>query len=98
MRVPIARTQAKVAFAQMTSAFPAEWGNGLPAGGYTLRAENGLESVTFVIEDGPQRRRVMKTLDDFASLTGGRSDPLWIQVAVEHLLSGGTAKAGTAPT
>ena len=67
--------------------FPRTGKRGLPPGQYSLHVESGLEAVTFDVVDEAARRRVMKPLDELARLTEQTTDPLYVQVAVEHLLA-----------
>lgn len=86
-RIPIDQGISKLAFAEISKSLPAPWKAGLPPGQYTLRVDAGLETVTFTVEDETVRHRVMKPLDELLRLLSRPSDPLYIQVAVEHLLA-----------
>ncbi len=86
-RIPIGQGVSKLAFTEIAKSLPAPWQAGLPPGQYTLRVDAGLETVTFTVEGEAARRRVMKPLDELLDLLGRPSDPLYIQVAVEHLLA-----------
>ena len=60
--------------------------DGLPPGEYTLRMEDGSESSAFTVEDTEWCADVMALPNRFADLLGSRTDPLYLQIAVECLL------------
>ena len=96
-RISVASGQAKLAFADFAKSLPKDWQHGLPAGQYSLHVESGLEAVTFDVVDDATRRRVMKPLDELARLIGQTTDPLYVQVAVEHLLAERDARGRERP-
>src|SRR5262249_6022561 len=78
--------QARVSLREVPG-LPAAWREGLPAGTYTLRLEGSRRNrTTFVVETAERRASVLRPLEEFAPLVGGCSDPLYLQIAVEHLL------------
>ena len=86
LRIPVKENQAKIAWSEIPE-LPARFQEGLPPGEYTLRAENGSESATFVVEDAQLRQWVMEVPDELEQLLGTRQDPLYLQVAASHLLA-----------
>jgi hypothetical protein len=85
LRIPLPEGQSQVALADV-SGLPVELKQGLPAGRYVLNLDGNPESLAFTVADASDRNRLFKQTDEIASLVG-RSDPLWLQATVEHLLN-----------
>lgn len=84
-RVAVREGQATITWPEIAG-LPAEFSAGLPAGEYTLVTEDGRQSTTFFVEDPEIRDWVMELPAEMEQLLGGRADPLWLEVAVGHLL------------
>ena len=59
---------------------------GLAPGEYTLRAKEGGQSTTFIVDDPELRDWVLMRSEELARLLGSRDNHLCLQVAVEELL------------
>jgi CHAT domain-containing protein len=86
-RILLEEGQSRVPFAELTPQLPPAWQQGLPPGQYTLQADGGLESVAFSVEEQAVRLRATRPLEPLRQARLGPSDPLYVQVAVEQLLS-----------
>jgi CHAT domain-containing protein len=91
-KLPLKEGQEAVRWADVPG-LPAQ---GLEPGSYRVMLLPGGEAANFTTVAAPRRAAVMGRLDELAQLLGGRGDPLWAQVAAEHLLSPG-AKGGGFP-
>ena len=67
---------------------PAECAQGLPAGRYTFGPDAGGDGafVNFVVEEPAEREAVLRPIEKMAELVGSRTDPTFVQFAVDHLL------------
>lgn len=61
--------------------------NGLSPGSYTIRAIDGSYSSNFRVATKQYRDKVMKIPDEILRISQVNDDPIWLQVAVETLLS-----------
>lgn len=85
LRIPLPEGQGQIALADMAG-LPLELRKGLPAGCYVLSLEGSDERATFTVASASERDRLLQRPDEFGALVG-RSDPLYRQLTVEHLLS-----------
>jgi hypothetical protein len=85
LRIPFRNGQERVALADLPE-LPADLKEGLPPGAYCLQME-GEAAITFVVAEPGRRAAVMKPVDELAGMLENRTDPLFLQVAAEHLLA-----------
>ncbi len=86
VQFPVKAGRAKIAWAEIPD-LPDPLRDGLPPGEYTLSEEGGAASATFFIEPKAIADWVMETPDELDELLGSRDHPLYLQVAVDHLLA-----------
>ena len=83
--MPFKEGQAKVAWADIPN-LPKSLEDGLPPGRYTLRVKDGTEEVEFHVADAPTKERILQRPNRLAELLGTNEHPLYVLVAVQHLL------------
>ena len=86
LRIPFAEGQISVALSDIKK-WPPGFENGLPPGQYSIRFDKGLERNEFTVLDADQSRAQQAPVESMFRTIGGRTDPLAMQFAVEHLLS-----------
>ena len=86
LRIPFRDGQSQVALSEWTE-WPATLKDGLPSGRYALRFEEGLELNRFTVLDSKLRRRYWSPIDSMMERIRDKHDPMFMQFAVEHLLS-----------
>jgi CHAT domain-containing protein len=86
LRILFRDGQERVALTDL-SGLPADLKEGLRPGAYRLRIEGETAATTFAIAEVGRRSIVMKPLEELAGLLENRTDPLFLQVAAEHLLA-----------
>jgi CHAT domain-containing protein len=59
----------------------------LPPGRFRIAEEGGADGVTFYVEELDKRKARLGPINELADLLGNRSDPLFLQYALEHTLS-----------
>jgi CHAT domain-containing protein len=88
-RVPVVfpAEKVRVPFSELRD-LPAECASGLPAGRYTFGPDAGGAGafVTFIVEEPAEREAVLRPIEKMAELVGSRTDPTFVQFAVDHLL------------
>ena len=85
LRISLQENQATWSLSEVAQ-LPVAWKHGLPAGAYTLRVEaDSRPAVTFTVESSSRREQVLKWLEEWLRLAGGRSKALDALVAVEYL-------------
>ncbi len=85
VRLKLAAGRQKLAWDEIPD-LPKPLQNGLPPGQYTLRGVGSAESATFTVEPEEIRRWVMELPHELADRLGSRKGPLYLQVAVVHLM------------
>ena len=88
LRAEFAKNQAKLAWNQIGK-LPADLREGLSLGEYTVQLEGEPAAIQFQIADRGRRQQVLARPSALAGLLGNRTDALYVQVAVEHLLTCG---------
>jgi CHAT domain-containing protein len=87
VRIPFKAGQTAVRFDEIPG-LPGELRGGLARGKrHSLRAEKGIAATTFRVEEQARAARVLRPLEEMARVLGGRSDPLYQQFALQHLLA-----------
>jgi CHAT domain-containing protein len=86
-RISLGEGQSRMTFPQIAPQLPPAWKEKLPPGEYTLRAEGGLECVTFSVEEEAVRLQVTRHLQQLRQARLGPDDPLYVQVAVEQFMN-----------
>lgn len=85
-RIKFAEGQKKLSYKEVPGLVE-KMPNGLPGGEYTLRIDGGSESAAFSVEEDSDYRDAIRDWLDQFSLSGTRTDPLYLQVAVETYLT-----------
>ncbi len=85
-RVSFKEDQAKVAWSDIPD-LAKSLEDGLPPGRYTLRVKDDTEEVEFHVADAATKERILQRPNRLAELLGTKEHPLYLLVAVEHLLS-----------
>ena len=84
-RIAFAQGQSRIALEDVLG-LPTDLKDGLSGGTYVLSLEDGTESTTFTVASVEERSRVLRRAEEIAGFLG-RANPLYLQVAVEHLLT-----------
>ena len=87
LRIPFKEGQTKMAWSEITD-MPKELRDGLKPGDYTLHLKGKFLTgeSQFTVAPLAERMTVLARVNELAGLVGNRSDPLYVQAAVEHLL------------
>ena len=85
LEIPFKQGQATIAWADIPG-LPAAYAGGLPPGQYAIVPATGGET-TFTVEPEALRQWVMETLQPLDKLLGTDHHPLYLEVAVGHLLA-----------
>jgi CHAT domain-containing protein len=77
--------QARIPFSDLRDLPAGITEKGLPPG--TYQVTGGEQAVQFTVETEETRRQVLAPIEDMGRLLGDVKDPLYLQFALEHLLS-----------
>lgn len=83
--IPFAENQPVMKWADVPN-LPESLKAGLPSGEYSLRARDTRDTTVFVVDDAKTRDFVLQVPQQLTAILETKSDSLFLQVAVNHLL------------
>lgn len=96
LAIPFAQGQLQMSWKDVRE-MPTALRQGLPPGEYSLQEAGGGPATSFVVERDEIRKWVLGPLDELRSLLNDQDDPLYYQVAAEHLIGMSDALNRTGP-